>query len=230
MKKILIGVAMFSTTMIWAQQIPSTNEKSSISGYAESEPESASKILFQELLLAKALDVAEAAVVNALNSGLSYESAKEIVLLVVIKNPLLAELSILEESSALGVVETSGPSIEAAVDEVAVDEATSVETAEDETEASKASAGQNLTIKASPLMVDTNADELLDKGFLETNSESLSSSAVSVNVLTPLLPIEYNSSPNELTEIIIGGSVTSTGNGFIPTGDGSVSNTGDTYN
>ena len=100
---------MLNTSMIWAQQIPLTNEESSISGDVESEPESVSKILFQELLLAKALDEAEAAIINALNSGLSYESAKEIVLLVMIKNPLLAEISILEESSVLGVVETSGP-------------------------------------------------------------------------------------------------------------------------
>ena len=241
---------MLSTSMIWAQQIPLTNEESSISGDVESEPESVSKILFQELLLAKALDEAEAAIINALNSGLSYESAKEIVLLVMIKNPLLAEISILEESSVLGVVETSSPASETAVDEaapvetsvdesavdevavddVAVDEAASVETAVDETEASVTSGGQNTTIKASPLMVDTNANELPDKGFVETNSESIGSSAVSVNILTPLLPIEYNSSPNELTEIVIGGSITSTGNGFIPTGEGSVSNTGDTYN
>ena len=239
-KKTLMGIAMLSTSMIWAQQIPLTNEESSISGDIESEPESVSKILFQELLLAKALDAAEAAVINALNSGLSYGSAKEIVLTVMTKNPLLAGLSILKESSALGVVETSSPASEVAVDEVAVDEvavdevavdeAASVETAVDETKATVSSGGQNTTNEAPPLMADTNVNELLDKEFAETDSLSLGSSAVSVNLLTPLLPIEYNSSPNELTEIIIGGSITSTGNGFIPTGDGSVSNTGDTYN
>ena len=60
MKKILIGVAMLCTSMIWAQQISLTNEESSTSVDVESEPESVSKILFQELLLAKTLDVAEA--------------------------------------------------------------------------------------------------------------------------------------------------------------------------
>lgn len=226
MKKILIGVAMLSTSMIWAQQIPLTNEESSISGDVESEPESVSKILFQELLLAKTLDVAEAAIINALNAGLSYGSAKEIVLLVMIKNPLLAEISILEESSVLGVVETSSPASETAVDETAADEAVSVETAVDEaasveiavddTVEFETSGGQNTTNKVSPLMVDTTTTELLYEGFAENNFDSLRSSAISVN--------------NELAEIIIGGSITSAGNGFIPTGDGSVSNTGDTYN
>ncbi len=244
-KKILTGVVFLSVSMIWAQQIPSTNEEFPISGNLKSEPESVSEILYQELLLAKALDVAEAAVTNALNSGLSYESTKEIVLLVMKKNSLLTELSILEESSLLSVVETSGPASEIAVDqtsavETEVDEAASakaavVETAVDqtttvETAGSETSESQNTADKASPLTVDTTTNELLDEGFVETNFESLRSSAISVNILTPLLPIEYNSSPNELTEILVGGSITSTGNGFIPTGDGSVSNTGDTYN
>lgn len=244
-KKILIGVVILSVSMIWAQQIPLTNEESTISGDVESEPESASEILYQELLLAKALDVAEAAVTSALNSGLSYESTKEIVLLAMIKNTLLTELSILEESSLLSVVETSGPAsktavdptsavetadeaasvkaatVETAVDEVASAKAATVETAVDqtttvETAGSETSEGQNTADKASPLTVDTTTNELLDEGFVETNSQSLRSSAISVN--------------DELAEIIIGGSITSSGNGFIPTGDGSVSNTGDTYN
>jgi hypothetical protein len=245
-KKILIGVVILSAPTIWAQQIPLTNEESTISGGVESEPESVSEILYQELLLAKALDAAEDAVTNALNSGLSYESTKEIVLLVMIKNSLLTELSILEESSLLSVVGTPGPASETAVDqtsavettvdeaasakaatvETAVDEAVSakaatVETAVDqtttvETAGSETSGGQNTADKAPPLTVDTTTNELLDEGFVETNFESLRSRALSVN--------------NELAEIIIGGSITSSGNGFIPTGDGSVSNTGDTYN
>lgn len=230
-KKILIGVVILSAPTIWAQQIPLTNEESTISGGVESEPESVSEILYQELLLAKALDAAEDAVTNALNSGLSYESTKEIVLLVMIKNSLLTELSILEESSLLSVVETPGQASETAVDqtsavETTVNEAASakaatVETAVDltttvETAGSETSGGQNTADKAPPLTVDTTTNELLDEGFVETNFESLRSSAISVN--------------NELAEIIIGGSITSSGNGFIPTGDGSVSNTGDTYN
>ena len=230
-RKILIGVVILSASMIWAQQIPLTNEESTISGDVEGEPESVSEILYQDLLLAKALDVAEAAVTNALNSGLSYVSTKEIVLLAVIKNTLLTELSILEESPLLSVVETSDPASEIALDptsavETAVDEAASakaatVETAVDqtttvETAGSETSEGQNTADKASPLTVDTTTNELLDEGFVETNFESLRSSAISVN--------------DELAEIIIGGSITSSGNGFIPTGDGSVSNTGDTYN
>ena len=244
-RKILIGVVILSASMIWAQQIPLTNEESTISGDVEGEPESVSEILYQDLLLAKALDVAEAAVTNALNSRLSYESTKEIVLLAMIKNTLLTELSILEESSLLSVVETSGPAsktavdptsavetadeaasvkaatVETAVDEVASAKAATVETAVDqtttvETAGSETSEGQNTADKASPLTVDTTTNELLDEGFVETNFESLRSSAISVN--------------DELAEIIIGGSITSSGNGFIPTGDGSVSNTGDTYN
>ena len=230
-RKILIGVVILSASMIWAQQIPLTNEESTISGDVEGEPESVSEILYQDLLLAKALDVAEAAVTNALNSGLSYVSTKEIVLLAMIKNTLLTELSILEESPLLSVVETSDPASEIALDptsavETAVDEAASakaatVETAVDETTTvetagSETSEGQNTADKASPLTVDTTTNELLDEGFVETNFESLRSSAISVN--------------DELAEIIIGGSITSSGNGFIPTGDGSVSNTGDTYN
>ena len=230
-RKILIGVVILSASMIWAQQIPSTNEESTISGDVESEPESVSEILYQELLLAKALDVAEAAVNNALNSGLSYESTKEIVLLAMIKNTLLTELLILEESPLLSVVETSDPASEIALDptsavETAVDEAASakvatVETALDqtttvETAGSETSEGQNTADKASPLTVDTTTNELLGEGFVETNFESLRSSATSAN--------------DGLAEIIIGGSITSSGNGFIPTGDGSVSNTGDTYN
>ena len=230
-RKILIGVVILSASMIWAQQIPLTNEESTISGDVEGEPESVSEILYQDLLLAKALDVAEAAVTNALNSGLSYVSTKEIVLLAMIKNTLLTELSILEESPLLSVVETSDPASEIALDptsavETAVDEAASakaatVETAVDqtttvETAGSETSEGQNTADKASPLTVDTTTNELLDEGFVETNFESLRSSAISVN--------------DELAEIIIGGSITSSGNGFIPTGDGSVSNTGDTYN
>ena len=230
-RKILIGVVILSASMIWAQQIPLTNEESTISGDVEGEPESVSEILYQDLLLAKALDVAEAAVTNALNSGLSYVSTKEIVLLAMIKNTLLTELSILEESPLLSVVETSDPASEIALDptsavETAVDEAASakaatVETAVDqtttvETAGSETSEGQNTADKASPLTVDTTTNELLDEGFVETNFESLRSSAISVN--------------DELAEIIIGGSITSSGNGFIPTGDGPVSNTGDTYN
>lgn len=245
-RKILIGVVILSASMIWAQQIPLTNEESTISGDVEGEPESVSEILYQDLLLAKALDVAEAAVTNALNSGLSYVSTKEIVLLAMIKNTLLTELSILEESPLLSVVETSDPAseialdptsavetavdeaasakaatVETAVDEVASAKAATVETAVDqtttvETAGSETSEGQNTADKASPLTVDTTTNELLDEGFVETNFESLRSSAISVN--------------DELAEIIIGGSITSSGNGFIPTGDGSVSNTGDTYN
>ena len=49
-KKILIGVVILSVSMIWAQQIPLTNEESTISGDVESEPESVSEILYQDLL------------------------------------------------------------------------------------------------------------------------------------------------------------------------------------
>ena len=225
-KKILIGVVVLSVSMIGCQQILLTNEQVLFNTEDGSDSKSVSEILLKELLLAKEAEVAEAAVLNALNSGLSYQVAKEIVLLATVKNSLLSELSILDESSALGAVDTSDPDSDAVADETAVvettvDETTADETAADETAvfeivASETNAGLNVAEKTSPRMVDTTAIESLDKRFTETNLKSLRYSAITANI--------------ELNESIIGGSSTSEGNGYIPTGDGPISNTGETYN
>ena len=240
-KKILIGVVVLSVSMIGCQQILLTNQQVIFNNDEGIEPKSVSEKLLKELLLAKEAEVAEAAVVNALNSGLNHEVAKEIVLLATVKNSLLSELSILDESSALGAVETSGPDSDFAEDETALVEATAdekfvVETALDETAVveialnettvdetamfetveSEKNAGQNVAEKTSPRMVGTTSFESTDKRFTETNLKSIRYSAISVN--------------NELSESIIGGSSTSDGDGYIPTGDGPISNTGETYN
>ena len=241
-KKILIGVVVLSVSMIGCQQILLTNEQVIFNSDEGSESKSVSEILLKELLLAKEAEVADAAILNALNSGLSYEVAKEIVLLATVKNSFLSELSILDESAVLGAVQTSNPGndavadetalVETAADETAVDETAVVETAVDETVvveiiavdetavfetvASETNAGLNVAEKISPQMVDTTAIESLDKIFTETNLKSVRYSAISVN--------------NELSESIIGGSSTSEGNGYVPTGDGPISNTGETYN
>ena len=225
-KKILIGVIVLSVSMIGCQQILLTNEQVIFNNEEASESKSVTEILFKELLLAKEAELAEAAVLNALNSGLSYEVAKEIVLLATVKNSLLSELSILDESSALGAVETSGPDSDFAEDETALVEATAdekvvVETALDETAVfetaeSEKNAGQNVAEKTSSRMVGTTSFESTDKRFTETNLKSIRYSAISVY--------------NELSESIIGGSSTSDGDGYIPTGDGPISNTGETYN
>lgn len=245
-KKILIGVVVLSVSMIGCQQILLTNEQVTFNSNEGSESKSVSEILFKELLLAKEAEVAEAAVLNALKSGLSYEVAKEIVLLASVKNSLLSELSVLDESSALGAVKTSGPDSDAAADETALvetiaDETALVETTADEiavaetaadekavaetvadktavfeTEAFEKNVGQDVAERSSPRIVDTTTIESLDKIFTETNLKSLRYSAISVN--------------NELSQSIIGGSSTSEGNGYVPTGDGPISNTGETYN
>ena len=220
-KKLLIGVVVLSVSMIGCQQILLTNEQVLFNTEDGSDSKSVSEILLKELLLAKEAEVAEAAVLNALNSGLSYQAAKEIVLLATVKNSLLSELSILDESSALGAVDTSDPDSDAVADETAVVETTADETTADETAvfeivASETNAGLNVAEKTSPRMVDTTAIESLDKRFTETNLKSLRYSAISANI--------------ELNESIIGGSSTSEGNGYIPTGDGPISNTGETYN
>ena len=235
-KKILIGVVVLSVSMIGCQQILLTNEQVIFNSNEGNESKSVSEILFKELLLAKEAEVAEVAVLNALNSGLSYEVAKEIVLLATVKNSLLSELSILDESSALGAVETSGPDSDAVADETALVETTAdeiavAETAADEkavaetvadktavfeTVASEKIVGQDVAERSSPRMVDTTTIESVDDIFTETNLKSLRYSAISVN--------------NELSQSIIGGSSTSEGNGYVPTGDGPISNTGETYN
>ena len=215
-KKILTGVVVLSVSMIGCQQILLTNEQVLFNTEEGSESKSVSEILLKELLLAKEAEVAEAAVLNALNSGLSYQVAKEIVLLATVKNSLLSELSILDESSALGAVDTSDPDSDAVADETAVVETAADETAVFEIVASETNAGLNVAEKTSPRMVDTTAIESLDKRFTETNLKSLRYSAISANI--------------ELYESIIGGSSTSEGNGYIPTGNGPISNTGETYN
>ncbi|MEC9227647.1 MAG: hypothetical protein VYA21_02380, partial [Verrucomicrobiota bacterium] len=101
-------------------------------------------------------------------------------------------------------------------DEIAVVENSANEIAVFETVESEKNAGQNVAEKTSPRMVGTTSFESTDKRFTETNLNSLRYSAISVN--------------NELSESIIGGSSTSEGNGYIPTGDGPISNTGETYN
>ncbi|MEC8330297.1 MAG: hypothetical protein VXZ45_04110 [Verrucomicrobiota bacterium] len=240
-KKILIGVVVLSMSMIGCQQFLLTNQQVIFNSDEGIETKTVSEKLLIELLLAKEAEVAEAAVVNALNSGLNHEVAKEIVLLATVKNSLLSELSIFDESTVMGAVETSGPYSDAVSDETALVEATAdvtvvIETAKDETAvdviavaetsanetavfetvASEKNVGQNVAEKTSPLMVDTTSFESTDKRFTETNLNSLRYSAISVN--------------NELSESIIGGSSTSEGNGYIPTGDGPISNTGETYN
>lgn len=220
-KKILIGVVVLSVSMIGCQQILLTNEQVIFNSDEGSESKSVSEILLKELLLAKEAEVADAAILSALNSGLSYEVAKEIVLLATVKNSLLSELSILDESAVLGAVQTSDLGNDAVADkttvfETAADESTVDETTVVEIVASETNAGLNVAEKTSPRMVDTTAIESLDKIFTETNLKSLRYSAISVN--------------NELSESIIGGSSTSEGNGYVPTGDGPISNTGETYN
>lgn len=220
-KKILIGVVVLSVSMIGCQQILLTNEQVLFNSDEGSESKSVSEILLKELLLAKEAEVADAAILSALNSGLSYEVAKEIVLLATVKNSLLSELSILDESAVLGAVQTSDLGNDAVADkttvfETAADESTVDETTVVEIVASETNAGLNVAEKTSPRMVDTTAIESLDKIFTETNLKSLRYSAISVN--------------NELSESIIGGSSTSEGNGYVPTGDGPISNTGETYN
>lgn len=220
-KKILIGVVLLSVSMIGCQQILLTNEQVLFNSDEGSESKSVSEILLKELLLAKEAEVADAAILSALNSGLSYEVAKEIVLLATVKNSLLSELSILDESAVLGAVQTSDLGNDAVADkttvfETAADESTVDETTVVEIVASETNAGLNVAEKTSPRMVDTTAIESLDKIFTETNLKSLRYSAISVN--------------NELSESIIGGSSTSEGNGYVPTGDGPISNTGETYN
>lgn len=220
-KKILIGVVVLSVSMIGCQQILLTNEQVLFNSDEGSESKSVSEILLKELLLAKEAEVADAAILSALNSGLSYEVAKEIVLLATVKNSLLSELSILDESAVLGAVQTSDLGNDAVADKTAVVETTADESTVDETVvveivASETNAGLNVAEKTSPRMVDTTAIESLDKIFTETNLKSLRYSAISVN--------------NELSESIIGGSSTSEGNGYVPTGDGPISNTGETYN